>query len=173
MERGRSNCLRRSQSEGAGVTEVAYVIGTAHLEFVRASLERANLAQKPDDSSAGLLRAALVGKTDAVSIFLDHGVAVDATDSSGRTPLMEAVFGNHIDTVSELLKRGADVNAQDGDGWTALMEAASKGRADVVRTLLAHGADARIKNKKGWTALKTTSKCNSEISRLLRNVGAD
>ena len=152
---------------------MACVIGTAHVEFVRAYLERANLAQKPDDSSAGMLRAALVGNTAAVSIFLDRGVAVNATDINGRTPLIEATFGSHIDTVEELLNRGADVDAQDGDGWTALMEAASKGRADVVRTLLAHGADARIKNKKGWTALKTTSKCNTEISRLLRNAGAD
>lgn len=52
---------------------MTYVIGTTHVEFVRASLERANLAQKPDDSSAGILRAALVGNRLAVSIFLDHG----------------------------------------------------------------------------------------------------
>jgi ankyrin repeat protein len=52
------------------------------------------------------------------------------------------------------------------------MEAGSRGRADVVRTLLAHGADARIKNKKGWTALRTTSKFNTEVTRLLRNAGA-
>ena len=154
-------------------TEVTCVIGTAHVEFVRASLERANLAQKHEDSSAGLLRAALVGNTAAVSIFLHHGVAVNATDANGRTPLIEAVFGSHIATIEELLRRGADANAQDADGWTALMEAASKGRPDVVRTLLAHGADARIKNKRGWTALKTTSKCNTEISRLLRSAGAD
>lgn len=152
---------------------MACVIGTAHVEFVRASLERASLAQKPDDSSAGMLRAALVGNTAAVSIFLDHGVAVNATDANGRTPLIEAVFGSHLATVEELLKRGADVNAQDADGWTALMEAASKGRSDVVRILLAHGADARIKNKKGWSALRTTSRRNTEISRLLRNAGAE
>ena len=152
---------------------MTYVIGTTHVEFVRASLERANLAQKPDDSSDGMLRAALVGNTAAVSIFLDHGVAVNATDENGRTPLIEAVFGSHIATVEELLKRGADVNVQDADGWTALMEAASKGRTDVVRILLAHGADARIKNKKGWIALRTTSRCNTEISRLLRDAGAE
>ena len=154
------------------MAEVHYVIGTAHVEFVRASLERANWAENPDDGCAGMIRAALVGNTAAVGFFLDRGTAVNATDSTGRTPLIEAVFGGHLSTVEELLKRGADVNAQDADGWTALMEAASKGRADVVRTLLAHGADASIKNKKGWTALKTTSRCNTEISRILRNAGA-
>jgi ankyrin repeat protein len=152
---------------------VGYVIGTVHVEFIKASLERANLDAKPDDSLAGMMRAALIGNTAAVGIFLERGVSVNASDASGRTPLIEAAFGGHIDTIIELLKRGADVNAQDGDGWTALMEAASKGRFDVVRTLLAHGADARIKNKKGWTALKSTSKCNTEISRLLRTAGAE
>ena len=152
---------------------MAYVIGRVHTEAVGASLERANLGAKPEDSLAGMMRAALIGHTSAVTLFLNHGVAVNAVDTNGRTPLIEAVFGGHIDTVEELLKRGADVNAQDRDGWTALMEAGSKGRADVVRTLLARGANARIRNKNGWTALRTTAKCNTEITRLLRDAGAE
>lgn len=152
---------------------MAYVIGRVHTEAVRASLERANLDAEPDDSLAGMMRAALIGHTGAVILFLNHGVPVDCADTSGRTPLIEAVFGGHIDTVDELLKRGANVNAQDFDGWTALMEAASKGRADVVRTLLACGADARLRNKNGWTALRTTARCNTEITRLLRDAGAE
>jgi uncharacterized protein len=152
---------------------VAYVIGRVHTEAVQASLERANLDAKPPDSLAGMMRAALIGHTAAVKLFLDYGVAVNAADATGRTPLIEAVFGGHIDTVEELLKRGAHVNAQDGDGWTALMEAAAKGRADIVRILLALGADARIRNRNGWTALRTTAKCNTEISRLLREAGAE
>ncbi|HLF85252.1 MAG TPA: ankyrin repeat domain-containing protein [Blastocatellia bacterium] len=152
---------------------MVYVIGRVHTEAVQASLERANLDARPDDSLAGMMRAALIGHTAAVTLFLDYGVPVNAVDPNGRTPLVEAAFGGHIDTAEELLKRGADVNAQDDDGWTALMEAASKGRADFVRILLAHGADARIRNKKGWTALKTTAKCHIEITRLLREAGAD
>lgn len=152
---------------------MAYVIGRVHTEAVQASLERSNLDAKPDDSFAGMMRAALIGHTAAVTMFLDRGMPVNSVDSSGRTPLIETVFGGHPDTVEELLRRGADVNAQDMDGWTALMEAASKGRADLVRILLTHGADARIRNRNGWTALKTTAKCNTEISRLLRDAGAD
>jgi hypothetical protein len=152
---------------------VAYVIGRVHIDAVGKSLERANLGAQPDESLAGMMRAALIGHTAAVILFLDYGVAPNAHDANGRTPLMEAAFGGHIDTIEELLRRGADVNAQDRDGWTALMEAASKGRPGVVRTLLSHGADARIRNKNGWTALKTTAKCNNEISRLLREAGAD
>jgi len=142
-----------------------------HLEVVKASLEEA-VNWSPEVSFAGLMRAALVGETSAVSAFLDRGVAVNSKDSNGRTPLIEAVFGGHADTVRELLNRGADVNAQDFDGWTALMEASAKARVELVRILLAHGANVGIKNKNGWTALRTTAKCNTDLSRLLRDVGA-
>ncbi|MFY9555582.1 MAG: ankyrin repeat domain-containing protein [Blastocatellia bacterium] len=152
---------------------MAYVIGKVHTEAVRAALAQAKLSRTPDEGLAGMMRASLIGDTSAVNALLDHGVAVNARDRCGRTPLMEAVFGGQIDTVEELLRRGADVNAQDQDGWTALMEGSAKGRVDVVRTLLTHGADARIKNKNGWTALKTTARCNTEVTRLLRQAGAD
>lgn len=151
---------------------MAYVIGRSHTEAVQASLERAHLGAMPGDSLAGMMRAAMIGNSEAVTLFLNHGVPINATDTSGRTTLMEAVFGGHFDTVELLLARGAAVNAQDNDGWTALMEAASKGRVDLVRILLEYGADARIRNRNGWSALKTTAKCNTEVTRLLRDAGA-
>jgi len=151
---------------------LAFAIGPVHTEVVASSLENVTRGSSPRENFAGMMRAAMIGHTTAVRRFLDLGVEINAVDDTGRTTLIEAVFGGHMDTVEELLNRGADVNAQDGDGWTALMEGASKGRADVVRTLLAHGADARLKNNKGWTALRTTGKCNTELIRLLRDAGA-
>jgi len=139
---------------------------------VRCSLEAATLGTSPNESFAGMMRAALIGHTNAVRSFLDLGAEINAVDGTGRTILIEAVFGGNLDTVNELLQRGADVNAQDSDGWTALMEAASKGRADVVRVLLAYGADPRLKNRNGWTVLRATAKCNTELIRLLRDAGA-
>jgi uncharacterized protein len=148
---------------------LAYIIGTAHTEAIRCSLQQTNLNTGCDEAVAGLMRASLIGNADAVRAFLNCGASVNAIDKNGRTALMEAVFGGQLETIRELLDRGADVNAQDNDGWTALMEAGAKGRLDVVRTLLAHGADPRITNKNGWTALRTTAKCNTAVSRVLRN----
>jgi len=151
---------------------LAFAIGRVHTEAVVASLERASCGDSPNEKFDGMMRAALIGHTSAVKSFLDLGADINFVDKTGRTTLIEAVFGGHLDTVQELLDRGANVNAQDADGWTALMEAASKGRTEVVRTLLVHGADARLKNKNGWTALRVTSKFNTELIRLLRDAGA-
>jgi uncharacterized protein len=151
---------------------LAFAVGRVHTDAVEASLGNAIRGAPESENFAGMMRAALIGNTNALSSFIDLGVDINSVDNAGRTTLIEAVFGGHPHTVQELLKRGANVNAQDADGWTALMEAASKGRADIVRILLAYGADARMKNKNGWTALRTTSRLNTELVRLLRDAGA-
>lgn len=151
---------------------MAYVIGRVHVEAVAASLGGI-LSGNSTDRLDGLMRAALIGHTDAVRAFLDRGNGVNTADKDGHTLLMEAVFGGHLDTVEELLSRGAEVNAQDSNGWTALMEAVAKGRADIVRTLLAHGADTHAGNKSGWMALKTATRSGTEAARLLKKAMSD
>lgn len=147
---------------------MAYVIGRVHVAAVAASLENRLLNAHSGERLDSLMRAALIGSTRAVGVFLDRGIDSNSADKNGHTPLMEAVFGGHICTVLELLDRGSDVNAQDSDGWTALMEAVAKGRADIVRMLINHGADIRIGNKKAWMVLKAAAKCNTEVARLLK-----
>lgn len=149
-------------------TEVSYVIGRVHVEAVAASLENGVLNQTASERLDGLMRAALIGNTDAVRAFLDRGNGVNAVEKDGHTLLMEAVFGGHLDTVEELLDRGAAVNAQDNNEWTALMEAVAKGRADIINVLLLYGADPHIGNKNGWTALKASTRSNTEAARLLK-----
>ena len=146
----------------------ACAIGKTHLEAVEASFQCA------ESSSArnGLMRAALIGHTSAITDLLARGLDVNATDQHGRTALMEAVYGGHTETVEALMKQGANVNAKDTSGWTALMEAASKGHCCAVRTLLAYGADVSAASKNGLTALKVTPRADTEIIRMLKQAGA-
>ena len=146
----------------------ACAIGKKHLEAVEASLQSAESLPKHD----GLMRAALIGHTSAITDLLARGLDVNATDQHGRTALMEAVYGGHTETVEALLKLGATVNAKDESGWTPLMEAASKSRCCAVRTLLAYGADVNAACKNGWTALKVTPRADTEIIRMLKRAGA-
>jgi len=60
-----------------------------------------------------LMNAARVGNLDAVTLLLDRGSMLDATDATyQQTALMVAVRENHPDVVKLLIARGASVNAR-------------------------------------------------------------
>ena len=73
-----------------------------------------------------MIEAACEGHLSCLDVLLSHGCELNATDTNGRTALMEAVFKRRVCCVKSLLKRGADVNAADNKGQTAVIEAASQ-----------------------------------------------
>jgi ankyrin repeat protein len=155
-----------------GAKKVAYAIGRVHFEAVRSSLEVPAGTERPGESLTALMRAAMIGRTDACMALLDRDLDVNCRDRHGRTPLLEAIYGGHADTVRALLDRGADPNAADTTGWTPLMEAASKGHYDSVKLLVENKADVRATTRQGWTALKATAAGNYAIVKLLKEAGA-
>ena len=74
---------------------------------------------------------------DDVSLFLDMGAEVNATDHHGYTPLFYAAITNNTVTADTLIRRGADLTAR---GTTcnrgALHIAAMYGSDEVLRLLL-------------------------------------
>ena len=143
-------------------------IGTTHFDRVKASIDQCGNGTRPHELASALTTAAMIGDTIALGLLLDRGADPKARDKTGRTALIEAVFGGHKDAVELLLRRGAEVNGQDADGWTALMEAASKGRTEIVKQLLAHGADVYISSDNGCTAFRVAARGNCELVTLLR-----
>lgn len=67
-----------------------------------------------------LRMSARAGGTRTAKVLLEHGVHVDARDSSYATPLMHAVTSRQREMVAFLIERGADVNAVDRSGSTPL-----------------------------------------------------
>jgi ankyrin repeat protein len=66
-----------------------------------------------------LMAAARVGSPDAVTVLLDRGARLDATDRNfQQTALMIAVRENHPDIVQLLIARGANVSATTRVGVT-------------------------------------------------------
>lgn len=101
-----------------------------------------------------LNRASSKGDLSAVKKLISDGADVNATDSSGRTALVEAAWGGHTEVVKYLIEKGADVNTCDNAGYTALMRASEEGHTAVVSTLVQKGADVNICGKvRGTTAL--------------------
>jgi hypothetical protein len=97
---------------------------------------RTNLVQTP----ASLQAAAGLGDVRQTALLLDQGVAVDARDEAGRTPLMLAVAQGRLEVVRLLLARGADANAADNFGRTPLQQAREKNLRDVAALLERAGA---------------------------------
>jgi ankyrin repeat protein len=106
--------------------------------------------------------AALNCRPKAVGFILERsdGSAVNAKDSCGSTPLMDAVRGGSVDIVESLIATmdgGVDLAAQkDGMGRNVLHIAAHLGQAELVRHFISapHLLDPRsISNTDAMTAV--------------------
>lgn len=74
---------------------------------------------------------------------------LNGLDTSGLTPLHNAVLEGNLGAVELLVQHGADVNRQDADTWTPLHAACANGEADIARFLLSKGASKDIKTADG------------------------
>ncbi|HEY7858117.1 MAG TPA: ankyrin repeat domain-containing protein [Candidatus Nanopelagicales bacterium] len=81
------------------------------------------------------------GATEELAGYVDAGVPVNLTNSSGDSLLMLAAYYVHPDTVAALLARGADHSRVNARGQTALAAAVFRDDAEIVTLLLDAGAD--------------------------------
>lgn len=98
-----------------------------------------NPNSKDTSGTPVLIVAALIGKTEIVSLLLKKGAKYDVKVEDGETALMAASANGHIDVVQELVGKGADVSLQDNEGWTAFMYAINKNHDDIADYLRKKG----------------------------------
>ena len=84
------------------------------------------------------------GETAQLAEYVDAGLPVDLTNSSGDTLLILAAYHRHGELVAALLERGADHARVNDRGQTALAAAVFRQDQPVVRTLLCAGADPEL-----------------------------
>jgi ankyrin repeat protein len=99
---------------------------------------------EPRTSSLHLAARHMPYATDMVGLLLEKGVPVDASSSSGTTPLFEATAGGQMTPmVQALLDAGASVHARDRPGhtlWGWLLSRSRPVSLELVQALLKHGA---------------------------------
>ncbi|KAJ5709645.1 hypothetical protein N7493_009936 [Penicillium malachiteum] len=105
-----------------------------------------------------LYQAASHGKSEIVSLLLDHGADTEVSDGYGWRPLHIACFRGYTEIVRVLIAKGADVHAStvkwnnanekpsglyENKPWTgnALHTATFGGHSEIVEILLKHGVD--------------------------------
>ena len=140
-----------------------------------------------DDLPAVLSPAmsAAVTRTDSqsgahVRLLLSWGADPDLRDSSGRTPLDQALEHNKKDVVVALLGAGVDVSAQDSEGRTALHVGAMRASDKTLDVLLCGLKAAQLQavldacDGQGQTALMCAvrAKKRKNVACLLQH-GAD
>jgi len=87
--------------------------------------------------------AAFKGNTQVVSFLLDNGADVNDVYMccfTSKTPLMEAIGGNHLETAQLLISRGANVHFKGIEDWTALRLAEQEGNENMIGLLDRAGA---------------------------------
>lgn len=105
-------------------------------------------------TDAGLHAAAWSGDAAAVARLVAQGLALDARDSHGRTPLQVATHARRHDAIRALVAAGADIDALDDDRYDAVTIAAVADDEPTLALLLELGARAdQVTSRYDGTAL--------------------
>jgi ankyrin len=106
--------------------------------------------------------------------LLDHKADVNARDSRGLPPLIQALQIGDPNAIQALLSHGADVQEASEADVTPLLEAANLGDADVVKSLLAKSADLNRKAINGYTPLHVAAAHgDTNVLEILLQLDAD
>lgn len=120
------------------------------------------------------------GTGTALETLLGAGANVNARDSRGVTPLMEAALAGDLRSMSLLVKHGAAINARRKNGHTALMAAVRSRGLEAVWFLVDRGADVNVQaeesvssNSKDTALTMAASRGRAGILRALLGRDAD
>ena len=118
------------------------------IEIVKLLLEKGIDVNVKSDfmQMTALHYAAYKGTPETVQELLKHNPNLDATNDSGKSPLVWALHNKerHFEIGRLLLKNGCDVNLLDNAGNTALCHSVVRNDFAFVALLLEHGANVRV-----------------------------
>lgn len=122
-------------------------------------------AAKEEGKGLNLLHLAAIKGYDSsvIDALKDAGVDINATDSSGLTPLHQASYNGNFKSVQALIAKGADIasseNVQRDTPLHAVAKAAAKGNESelgdlkaIANLLVKYGANKDVKNGGDKTA---------------------
>jgi ankyrin repeat protein len=115
------------------------------------------------------------GNEALVQSLLARGAVLEATNTTGDTPLLTAAQSGSDAVLKALLKSGAKVNAKNLKGQTALFIAAGRGKVEPVKTLLEAGADREAKEDESENTplLNAILRKSPDVAGVLLERGAD
>ncbi|OAP63558.1 hypothetical protein AYL99_02785 [Fonsecaea erecta] len=136
-------------------TPLFLAVSYGQLEMVKLLLRygRDQLDCPGPNGLTALHKAVEQGNEEMVTILLDAGALVGATDNQGTTALHVAALRGSLPIAQLLVRAGAVVHVRDKDRLCPLDYAATGGFTDVVAFLLENGGSMFHKGRERWTPL--------------------
>lgn len=123
------------------------------------------------DSESERELAATKKRETLLRALLGH---LESKNSSGVTPVLQAICDGDLLQMQALRDSGADMGAKDGLGRTALSIAVQNGYTDIVKALLVGGAKLDAKDDEGKTELHHAAENGyNEVMNVILAVGVD
>jgi len=127
-----------------------------------------------NDGKNALHTAAHWGHHEVILLFAAYKQLLNAKDTDGNTPLIEAVYRGHPKACEALLKAGADPFITDKLGLNALLKAAQHGKHEVIPLFATHKQLLNAKDTDGETPLLlAVFKGHPKACEALLKAGAD
>ncbi|KAL9607516.1 MAG: hypothetical protein Q9167_007571 [Letrouitia subvulpina] len=147
-----------------------YAASKGHTDIFNLLIDAGAKPDSKDKSGQTSLWFATKGGHNALvgHILNNFSININARNTWGTTPLLQALKDGHEAIAVRLLDRGADPNVEDIDGETALIQASRTNPIATVKRLLKRGADTERRDQYGWTPLMHASwNRRSDIVRIL------
>jgi ankyrin repeat protein len=136
----------------------------------------ADLLQKNARKETALMRAALFGDTATLSLLATAGNEIDGMDSTGLTPLLNAIFNVNRPATIWLLNHGADADKVAAYGLTAITAVVTYNDVPLVTAVLQKTKNINTVDAFGISALMWAAyneHDNPSILQALLDKGAD
>jgi uncharacterized protein len=130
------------------------VVGSDRFHVVKLLLDHgANPLAKNNRRETALLRASIFGDTATLSLLAAAGNDVDAADTIGATPLIQAIFNVNRAATVWLLDNGADPDKVGIFGLTAVSSVVTMNDLPSVEAVLKKAKNVNVSDTTGVSAL--------------------
>lgn len=142
-------------AEANGITPLIAAVTSGQRDVVLLLLSAdADINARGPEGRTALIFAIQAEQPEMALLLLEQeGVDLEARESHGSTPLVEAIVFKQMRVAEALLDKGADINGSGPVGRTALHCVAPRIDIEMFSWLLQRGADADVRDDDGWIPL--------------------
>lgn len=164
------------KTQGFELTALVIAVISSHTEIVEALLKAGAKPDLPDTTPLERTPLFWTDKVEIARLLIAHGATVDARDTMGQTPLMNAVRESNVDMLKFLITNGANVNAREDHTRHLYFIARFGGDAKMQRKIEQSGR-LKVRREDGISVLELAlglpkRAVTSEIIEMLKKAGA-